>query len=271
MNLSQEDASLFFNLMWGLQRYVNRQRHILKDIPSSLDYAKLATEKKLKVRDALWKSPELIDAYLEENPESLSPEELDIVRKWKGFIKDRFFILRHLKKYSVFIGNKDNVYGVLGLNQGLEDIVPDYALPIMSEAVLLPFKGRIVYDGLLSSYAISFGGGIRSEFNHTYAVAKEKDRIITTLEPELAPARKAAQKLVTNWMPQLDEMGAAALKLKGDTSLQKATFAFLRASIDLSKCVAGDPDDLTDAYVKGGKAHRALMRVNKILDILDED
>ena len=149
MNLSPEDASLFFNLMWGLQRYVNQHHHILKDISSFQEYAKLTTEKKFKVRTALWKSPQLIDAYLEENPEALSPEELDIVRKWKGFIKDRFLILRHLKKYSIFIGNKNNVYGVLGVNQNIDEIIPDYALPIMSEAVLLPFKGRIIYDGLL--------------------------------------------------------------------------------------------------------------------------
>ncbi len=27
--------------------------------------------------------------------------------------------------------------------------------------VLLPFKGRIVYDGLLAGYNVTFGGGIR--------------------------------------------------------------------------------------------------------------
>jgi hypothetical protein len=43
-------------------------------------YAKWPAEKKLKVRDALWKSPDLIEAYLEANPEALSSEEVEIVR-----------------------------------------------------------------------------------------------------------------------------------------------------------------------------------------------
>jgi len=80
MNISPEDTKLYFDLMWGLQRYVNQQRGIFKDIPSPAEYAKWPAEKKLKVRDALWKSPDLIDAYLEANPEALSSEEVEIVR-----------------------------------------------------------------------------------------------------------------------------------------------------------------------------------------------
>ena len=74
----------------GLAGYVNQQRGIFKDIPSPAEYAKLPTEKKLKVRDALWRSPDLIDAYLEANPEALSSEEVEIVRTWRRVIKDKF-------------------------------------------------------------------------------------------------------------------------------------------------------------------------------------
>jgi hypothetical protein len=70
---------------------------------------------------------------------------------------------------------------VLGLIDGLEEVVPAYDLPRMVDAVLLPFKGWIIYDGLLQGYNISFGGGIRSDLNHTYMTAKQKDRIITTM------------------------------------------------------------------------------------------
>lgn len=34
MNLSQEDADLFFKLMWDLQFYVNQQRQILTNVKS---------------------------------------------------------------------------------------------------------------------------------------------------------------------------------------------------------------------------------------------
>ena len=92
MNLSLEEAQLYFELMWGLHYYVNEQSGILKDIPSVEKYGKLPTKKKLKVREDLWKSPGLIDDYVKKNPESLSHEHLEIVRSWKVFIMGQFFI-----------------------------------------------------------------------------------------------------------------------------------------------------------------------------------
>jgi hypothetical protein len=271
MNLSPEDAKLFFELMWGLQHYVNQQRGVLKDIPSPAEYAKLPTQKKIKVRDALWKSPDLIDAYIKENPESLSSEYLEIVRSWKGFVKGEFFILRHLKKYTIFIGNKDQVYGVLGLNDSLEEIVPSYALPSMVEAVLLPFKGRIAYDGLLQGYRISFGGGIRSDLNHTYIAAKQKERIITTLETGTGKAQPAAHKIIKSWLPQLEEIASAASKLKGETALQNAAFTLLRASLEMAKCAETNPDDLDALFAGERKVRKAATRLSTVLDIEAED
>ena len=271
MNLSPEDAKLFFDLMWGLQRYVNQQRGILKDIPSPEEYAKLPTEKKLKVRDALWKSPNLIDAYVEANPEALSSEEVEIVRTWRRSIKDNFFIFRHLKKYSIFIGNKDQVYGVLGLFDSLEEIVPTYALPRMVDAVLLPFKGWIVYDGLLQGYSISFGGGIRSNLNHAYMTAKQKERIITTLEPETSQTKPAIRKISKTWLPQLEEIALSASKLKGETALQNAAFTLLRASIEMAKCAENAPGDLDVLFAGERKVRKAMTRLSKVLDIEIED
>jgi hypothetical protein len=142
MILSPSDSQLFYKLMWGLQFYVNQQKGILKDTASVEEYSRLAAEKKAKVRAALWKHPELIEVYVQENPNSLSDEELDILRKWRTlFVKGNFYILRHLKKGSIFIGEKNKVYSVIGLMTELDEVAPAYALPHMVEAVLLPFKG----------------------------------------------------------------------------------------------------------------------------------
>jgi len=63
---------------------------------------------------------------------------------------------------------------------------------------------RIVYDGLLSSYSISFGGGIRRMLNKSYNEAKARHGIVTSLpmsaqptpvqEPKAQPARKPPSK-----------------------------------------------------------------------------
>ena len=104
MKLSQEDADLFFKLMWGLQFYVNQQRHILPEIKSVEAYAALSMSDKIEVRDALWEHPDLIDAYLAQNPDGLSVQEVELVRKWKRFVAGTFQIFRFLKKHTIFIG-----------------------------------------------------------------------------------------------------------------------------------------------------------------------
>ena len=63
MTLPPNEAKLFFELMWKLQYYVNQKRGFHKNISSLDEYANLATEKKLKARDELWKTRELIEAY----------------------------------------------------------------------------------------------------------------------------------------------------------------------------------------------------------------
>lgn len=49
--------------MWRLQFYVNQKHGFYRNISSRREYANLPTKKKLKVRDELWKTPELIEAY----------------------------------------------------------------------------------------------------------------------------------------------------------------------------------------------------------------
>ena len=106
MTLPPEDGKLFFELMWKLQYYVNQKKGFHKNITSRDEYAALPTEKKLKARDALWAHPELIETYVQENPDALPSEELEIVQKWKGFIKgSSFILLRHLKNGSIFIAD----------------------------------------------------------------------------------------------------------------------------------------------------------------------
>ena len=267
MKLSQEEADLFFKLMWGLQFYVNQQRQILPDIKSVDEYTALSTPDKGEVRDTLWESPDLIDAYVAENPDGRSAEELEIVRKWKGFVLGTFQIFRHLKKHTILIGEKSQVYGVLGLFNSLEEVYYGYPLPIMAETVLLPFKGKIVYDGLLKGYNISFGGGIRSRLNEEYMTAKQNDRITTTLEPEIAaPPERSSKKPARNLGPAVDKVAKAVEQLKGGPVIQGAAFSLLRATAKLAQSATHRPDDLDELVQRERQVRRALKRLQTTLD-----
>ena len=61
----------------------------------------------------------------------------------------------------VFLSSTEPVvaYGVVALFDPFEAVIGPY-LPRMIKTTLLPFKGRIVYDGLVTGYNVTFGGGI---------------------------------------------------------------------------------------------------------------
>lgn len=73
------------------------------------------------------------------------------------------------------------------LNTTFEEIVGPY-LPVMVDAVLLPFNDKIIYDSIFSAYSITFGGGIKRRLNDAYQEAKSRFGIITSLPFE--PKRK---------------------------------------------------------------------------------
>ncbi len=73
-----------------------------------------------------------------------------------------------------------SAYGVIAVADPIEDLLGPN-LPILTRAVLLPFKGKIIYDGLLVSYRVSFGPGTRKRLNATYRHAKEVNGVITSL------------------------------------------------------------------------------------------
>jgi hypothetical protein len=271
MNLSPEETKLYYKLMWSLQYYIKLQGGLLNEITTLEEYTNLPSEKKFKVRSMLWDNPKLIDAYLQENPEGFSSAELEIVRKWKSFVKGSFYILRHLKKYSIFMGNNNQVYAVVGLLSPLEDVVPSYSLPLMVDAVLLPFKGLIIYDGMFNTYNIMIGGGIRTRLNHTYMVAKQKERIIVTLEPELAEPQSAAPKRTKDLLPKLGQVVSQMSALKGDTPLQNAAISHARASLDLAILLAQEPEDLSKLKSAHRKLSRAAARLNNLLEIEENE
>jgi hypothetical protein len=168
-------------------------------------FGDLPPEMRVKVRDAFVEHRDLLQAFVDENPAHLNEEELEIVRSWRHLVHGTFYIFRQLKKFTVFLlSSKHSVaYGVLGLTDPRENLV-GRRLPVMVQTVLLPFKGKIVYDGLLGGYNISFGGGVRRLLTAIYNETKARHGIVTSLPmsdeglpqnpPEERPAPKRPSK-----------------------------------------------------------------------------
>ncbi|HAG10640.1 MAG TPA: hypothetical protein DCK76_04460 [Desulfotomaculum sp.] len=125
-------------------------------------------------------SNEVINRVLSENPFCFTERELALVASWRRRIFGDFLIYKHLKKYTVFIG-QGGLYGVVGLASPIADIFPSFALPRYAKTALLPFEGKITYDSLLFTYNITFGSGAKRGFNEEYRELKNKTGVIMTL------------------------------------------------------------------------------------------
>ncbi len=236
MQVTVEEGKLFYKLFAALLGYVNQKLGVLLvQFSEPSEYMSLPPQTRGEVRDALYIHRELIDQFVAENPVGLSPEELEIVASWKDALVGRFYILRYLKKYTIFLSATDKpykAYGVLGLADPIEEVVGP-GLPVLANVVLLPFKGQIIYDGLIAPYSITFGGGVRRNLNEDYNRAKEEFGIITSLGDQAAPLSSKPKKAT--------KLPKTIVRLVG---LQPAS-----GSVD-AKSIAGELIEMTDSFCK---------------------
>ena len=190
MNVTFDEGKLFYDLYAVLLSFVNRKLKVSSEqFSDSREYTSTPPQARVAIRDALFAHRELIDEFVRDNPANLKADDLEIVGSWIHALPGKFYIFRYLKKHTIFLasgGSPNKAYGVLGLADPLEEVIGP-SLPRLVTTVLLPFQGKIIYDGLVSGYNITFGGGIRRTLNEEYKQAKETFGIITSLGDEVAP------------------------------------------------------------------------------------
>ncbi len=222
MQLAPHDVTLFFKLQRSLFCFVNQQLQVIpREYPTPDDGLRMAPELRVQLREALNANRHLIDDFVKDNPYNLPPDELDIVHSWNHLVAGKFYILRLLQKHAIFLDGRNDAraYGVLALTQPFEELIGS-RFPVLTETMLLPFRESIVYDGLIRSYGISFGPGIRRSLNESFKESKLKHGIITSLpvadmpptaipakrNPKSRPKEKPAKEQSTEILQQLVEL-----------------------------------------------------------------
>ncbi|MBN1449508.1 MAG: hypothetical protein JW963_00685 [Anaerolineales bacterium] len=269
MQLSREDASLFFKLMPALQTFANQRLKIIKGLKDVEGYKTISNRERVELRNSVYESPEIIDDFVRENPFSFSEDELEIISNWKNFIADSFFIVQLTKKHAIFMRD-DDVYAVLALLQPLQDILGEIRLPVYVKTVLLPFKGRIIYDGLLEGHNISFGPGISTSVKNRYRMAKQKGEIIESLDPDWKPAPAKQKK--KDWKPLLDELNEKASTLRSSSSeplMVGPAFSLAKAGLEFARVAVEFPEDLEKLDKALDKVIRASNKAEKTMYYLD--
>lgn len=182
MKLSKEDANLFYRLMWALMFYTNQKYPVIKELKEPM-FKNRPPAEIIGLNEKLFSHPELIDSFADENPFSFTQEELEIIKSWKNFIKSNFLIMAYLKAYTVFltITREQKVYGVLGLHDKIQDVIPPF-VPQYVETILLPFRGKIIYCGFIHTHNVRIGENLRRGIQEEYQKARRKFGIITSLD-----------------------------------------------------------------------------------------
>ena len=124
---------------------------------------------------------DLIGRFIEAKRDELGDEELKIYKEWENFIDAECLIMQTHNDSEVFAWDMkaDKVYLVYGLYDPLASLLP--RLPFYADMVLLPFKGRIVFNGLLWGKDIEYGKNILRSLIENYKEDIENNGIILEL------------------------------------------------------------------------------------------
>ena len=151
--LSAADSDLFYKTYFAILEYTNNYYHVNK--------IKIYKQKGIDpsglvpvITKFIENKETLVEKFIKENPYKFNQEELDIVRDYKKGLAGLFMIVKYEKDYTMII-SIEKAYMVKGLTCPIDEIVPYNELPCPAMIRLLPFKGMIIYDGILASYGES--------------------------------------------------------------------------------------------------------------------
>lgn len=203
--LSHDDALLFHRLMDSLLLFVNKKTNSIKNVASVKELHKHDIQETMELRKKIFSDKHnLIELYTQENPDRLNKEELAIIVSWKNYQSGKFFVIKHLKEYSLFFSSdSQKVYGVKGITDSFEEKFRGYT-PILLQISLIPFKEKIIYDGLFMPYNISFGGSMKKSLKQEAEKAIQQYGIISSLDQPICAKVQNDEEMLRFYMKSFD-------------------------------------------------------------------
>ena len=181
MKLQRQEKTIFFNNWLKLLAFVNDKHKLVKKFGHPESPVGIPLEAIAKIKTKLWEDTGIIDEYID-SVWDLPRSDILLLKGWKKKIEGNFIIVRHLKDYSVFLDDaNDLLYGVIGITDPISVSIPADVLPIMVRTTLLPFGDRIIYDGIFHVHDVRLGPSMIRDFRERYSEIKVKKGIISTL------------------------------------------------------------------------------------------
>lgn len=180
MTLDKAEYYQYINAHLRLLYFVGVKEQIIPATATFADFRAYGLHQKFRCRQALYNKMELLDAYIEDKKQTLSDADLEVISAFPKRISSTFIILKCLSKHAVFIDTNDNTfYAVKALSDPFQ-LMFDY-FPAMCKTTLVPFRDKIIYDGFIEPYLISFGFNLKGSFQQLYKKAKNNKAIISKL------------------------------------------------------------------------------------------
>jgi hypothetical protein len=162
MHLNEQDASLYTQCMNDILTFMNQKLMIIDPPFTSTTSLSHDDKKKLRQRffqtNVQYSTTEIVNAYISENLSKLNEEEMNVIRKFNEFYESQFYLVHGNEDGAFMIDiatldtSKPLVYLVHGITESLSDVLEGiFILPVEIETILLPFKGGIIYDGMITN------------------------------------------------------------------------------------------------------------------------
>ena len=166
-HLSKSDARLFYKIYFAFLDFTNKKYKIKPKLtinpiigvnPNSI----------MDIVEKFWSNKEtIVLEFCLSNPKKFTKEELKITEGFKNGLRDMFVIIRYEKEYTALMNNK-KIYMIKGLNDNIDNIIPNEHLPYIVRTTIIPFKNILTYDGLLSSPQVKIGNNIYQSMEKEY-------------------------------------------------------------------------------------------------------
>lgn len=193
MILAPDERERFYAIWWPLLRFVDDQTGAGKG--QKWSPGRVPAETAFPIRAALWADDSLLERYAKENPAGLAQADCQTALGWKRRVQGTFMVYRHARRHCIMMGPESppRFYGVLGLTNPIAEVVGP-GVPTLVKTVLLPFEGKVIYDGLMEPYPVVIGPGIRRQAAESYRHALEREGVVTSWQPPGATPKDVAAR-----------------------------------------------------------------------------
>lgn len=140
MPLCTAQQELFTSTFLPLLTYANAQCHVVRDLPTSATSDDDGLRLELVAR-ALWHHKELIDDYLRDDPDGLSPEQRAIVHDLRGTLYGEFLFDGREDSHATLL-HDSGAYHVVCLDDQAVASLPDRLCTM--RCAIAPYRGHIL-------------------------------------------------------------------------------------------------------------------------------